>query len=248
MLNKKIAHAKRITQDAIKHFDRVAIACSFGKDSMVVVHLARQVEPTIPIFSVMTEYKSVDTFKYLAEMDKLFALDTAVYMVSEHIPDELNDVQVELLPMKDFQDFYWQIFQETKAPPYISNPDECCHLLKIVPTRAAVANLDAWISGLRNTEGRARTDYHEVEEHGELMKINPILQFTEDEVWEYLRQNDIPPHPWYLRKFKDGQRYRSLGCAPCTHPVRDDELERAGRWMNTSKCGGECGIHTQALR
>ena len=79
-------------------------------------------------------------------------------------------------------------------------------------------------------------------EKGGLVKINPILDFTELDVWRYLAINDIPAHP----KYAEG--YRSLGCEPCSHKEDDEtEPERAGRWMGTSKCGGECGIHTQQL-
>jgi phosphoadenosine phosphosulfate reductase len=80
------------------------------------------------------------------------------------------------------------------------------------------------------------------------MKINPILTFTEEEVLQYLRDNNIPLHPWYEMEFEDGRRYRSLGCATCTKPIYPEQLEREGRWIDTSKCGGECGIHTQQLK
>jgi phosphoadenosine phosphosulfate reductase len=84
--------------------------------------------------------------------------------------------------------------------------------------------------------------YQEVERIGTLTKINPILLWTELDVWRYLAINQIPMHPWYF------EGYRSLGCAPCTSKVLDDEPERAGRWKGTSKCGGECGIHTAVLK
>ena len=70
------------------------------------------------------------------------------------------------------------------------------------------------------------------------MKINPILEWTEADVWRYIACNNIPVHEWYKRG------YRSLGCEPCTSLIGDDEPERAGRWRGTSKEGGECGIHT----
>ena len=96
--------------------------------------------------------------------------------------------------------------------------------------------------------GRVRKDYQEVEYKGGLVKINPILTFTEVEVLQYLRDQNIPLHPWYTQEFPDGRTYRSLGCAPCTKPVYPEQLEREGRWQNTSKCGGECGIHTRVLK
>ena len=87
-----------------------------------------------------------------------------------------------------------------------------------------------------------RTDFKEIEErdHG-LIKLNPILLFKEREVWQYLALYNVKSNPLY------GAGYRSLGCSPCTLITTDDN-ERAGRWLNTSKCGGECGIHTQPLK
>ena len=119
---------------------------------------------------------------------------------------------------------------------------------KVDPTRAAVAELDAWIAGLRNTEGRIREHYEEVEHKGGLVKYNPILTFTEEEIFGYLADNNIKLHPWYEMEFPDGKKYRSLGCATCTQPIAPAEPERIGRWIATSKCGGECVIHTQTLK
>jgi len=110
--------------------------------------------------------------------------------------------------------------------------------------KQAVAEMkvSCWVTGLRCTEGRTRTDFKEVEERDKgLIKLNPILIWKEREVWQYLALYEVPVNPLY----KEG--YRSLGCAPCSHITNDDN-ERAGRWIGTSKCGGECGIHTQTLK
>jgi phosphoadenosine phosphosulfate reductase len=144
------------------------------------------------------------------------------------------------LPTKEFEEKASQVAVETGKAIYETDPDECCRLLKVDPTAVAVRNLDAWITGLRNTEGRTRVDYQEVENKGGLIKINPILTFTEAEIWRYMATRSIEPHPWYKKD------YRSIGCAPCSNP--GGHLERDGRWKDTSKCGGECGIHTQRLK
>jgi len=103
-------------------------------------------------------------------------------------------------------------------------------------------NVDCWVTGLRCTEGRTRTDYEEVEERDEgLIKLNPILIWKEREVWQYLAVYGVRVNSLYA------EGYRSLGCAPCTKITSDDN-ERAGRWIGTSKCGGECGIHTRPLK
>ncbi len=242
----KIEHAKELIREAVRDYPRVAVACSFGKDSMVVVDLARQVVPDIPIFSVMTVYKPEETLVYLREMDERMGLNVTTYMVADDVPGQLRNrneerqLDVRLLPAAEFDDRSARVLAETGKPIYSWDPDECCRMLKVEPIKVAVRDLDAWICGLRNTEGRTREDYEEVEDKGGLIKINPILTFTEAEIWRYMATRGIEPHPWY------GQGYRSLGCAPCSHP--GGELERDGRWQDTSKCGGECGIHTQRLK
>ncbi len=238
----KIERAKRLIEDAVRNYSKVAVASSFGKDSMVTVHLAREVDPNIKIFSIMTQYKPIETLDYLRKMNKKMNLDVTVYMVADSVPEALQDdsLEVILLPTEEFNLKASQVEAQTGLKIYEVNPDECCRLLKVDPTKAAVSDLDAWICGLRSTEGRTREDYQEIEDKGGLIKINPILTFTEAEIWRYIATRGIEPHPWY------GKGYRSLGCAPCSHP--GGELERDGRWQDTSKCGGECGIHTQRLK
>ncbi|MBW2554401.1 MAG: phosphoadenosine phosphosulfate reductase family protein [Deltaproteobacteria bacterium] len=249
-MEEKIAHAKELIEDTVKKYKRTAVACSFGKDSMVTVHLAREVDPHIPIFSIMTPYKPRETFDYLKEMNRQMNLDVTVYIVSDSIPEAFqdNNLDLRLLPHEEFHRTASKIKDEKGSEIYDVDPDECCRLLKVEPTIIAVKYLDAWICGLRNTEGRVRENYQEVEEKGGLTKINPILTFTEEEVLQYLQDHQIPLHPWYTTELPDGRRYRSLGCEPCTKPILEEQLEREGRWQNTSKCGGECGIHTQRLR
>lgn len=246
----KIELAKKLIKNAVNEYERIAVACSFGKDSMTTIHLAREVKPNIDVFSIMTPYKPRETFEYLRRMNREMNLNLIVYIVADSIPEALQDsnLEVRLLAAGEFNQTASKIREETGREIYEVNPDECCRLLKVNPTKVAVRDLDAWICGLRNTEGRVREDYQEIEERGGLIKINPILTFTEADVLQYLHDHKIPLHPWYTTKFQDGRKYRSLGCAPCTKPIYAHQLERDGRWQDTSKCGGECGIHTQILK
>ena len=127
---------------------------------------------------------------------------------------------------------------------YATDPDQCCDLLKVQPVRRAIEEMgvSCWVTGLRCTEGRTRTDYLEVEERDEgLLKLNPILPWHEREVWQYIALYGVPVNPLYA------EGYRSLGCEPCTQ-ITTGANERDGRWIGTSKCGGECGIHTRPLK
>jgi phosphoadenosine phosphosulfate reductase len=125
-----------------------------------------------------------------------------------------------------------------------TDPDRCCEVLKVAPTRRAIEEMavTCWVTGLRCTEGRTRVDFRELEQRDRgLWKLNPILLWHEREVWQYLALNRVDVNPLYA------EGYRSLGCMPCTR-ITTDPNERAGRWTGTSKCGGECGIHTRPLK
>ena len=218
----KVNEATRLIEKYYKKYN-IAVASSFGKDSMVVLHMALEVDPNFPVFSVMTPFKPKETLRYKARIEQAWNLNIKTY-------------QRELNPLH---------LRPEDVPLYEVDPDGCCNYYKVEPTKEAIEDmeLDAWITGLRRTEGRTRTDYQYEEDKGGLIKINPILDFTELDVWRYLSIYNIPVNELYQKG------YRSLGCAPCSTPEKNEwETERAGRWLGTSKCGGECGIHTQTLK
>ena len=127
---------------------------------------------------------------------------------------------------------------------YETDPNRCCDILKVEPIRRAIEQMKVkcWVTGLRCTEGHTRVDFQEIEQRDEgLLKLNPILIWYEREVWEYLALHKVDVNPLYK------QGYRSLGCGPCTK-ISTGVDERAGRWVGTSKVGGECGIHTRPLK
>ncbi len=194
--------------------DGLVVANSLGKDSVAVWHLAKRVSPKIRGFIVTTRFKPAETKQFMAEEVARFP-ELKVFSNDEKIPDKL----------------------------YETDPDRCCEILKVEPTRQAIEQMEVkcWVTGLRCTEGRTRTGFKEVEQRDVgLVKLNPILIWYEREVWQYLALNKVDVNPLYA------QGYRSLGCAPCTKISLGPD-ERAGRWIGTSKCGGECGIHTKPL-
>ena len=212
----KVERSLRLIREAYEEFGgRLVVANSLGKDSSVVWDLAKRVSPNIRGFIVTTRFKPPETKKFMAE-EVARCPELKVFKNDEPIPAKL----------------------------YETDPDKCCDLLKVQPTRQAISEMDVacWVTGLRCTEGRTRADFQEVEERDErLLKLNPILLWYEREVWEYLALYNVPTNPLY----KLG--YRSLGCATCTK-ISVGVDERAGRWIGTSKCGGECGIHTRPLK
>jgi cysteate synthase len=251
-LEEKIQHSKDLIQDALTTYGtRIAVACSWGKDSMVLLHLARSINPDVPIFSVMTIHKPTETFEFLGKVVEQYHITPKVFMVGEIVPEVLRNknIDVTLLSLKDYKEQAEKIKKETGHELYDMDPDLCCRLLKVVPVRSALMRLGllAWFSGLRNSEGYTRRYVSEIEKISDQeTKINPLLSWTEEEIWRYLKNNKIPVHPWYKKKYADGRRIRSLGCKPCTVPIFDHESERDGRWRKTLKKGGECGIHTRS--
>lgn len=211
----KVERAIKLLEWAFdKYGDKAVVANSLGKDSLVVWDLAVKVNPNVRGFIVTTPYKPAETITYMHDLVKEYP-SLKIYKSDEEVGDL-----------------------------YKTDPDKCCNILKVEPVRQAVEEMDVdcWITGLRCTEGRTRTDYKEIEERDiGLIKLNPVLLFHEREVWQYLALNSVKVNPLY------GLGYRSLGCSPCTR-ISTGDNERAGRWMDTSKCGGECGIHTQPLK
>lgn len=212
----KVARSLALIEEAYeKYGDGLVVANSLGKDSVAVWDLAKRVNPKIRGFIVTTRFKPKETVLFMKQVVARYP-ELKIYKNDSKIPDKL----------------------------YETNPDKCCDILKVEPVKRAVKemNVTCWVTGLRCTEGRTRTDFKEVEERDKgLIKLNPILIWKEREVWQYLALNGVKVNPLY------SEGYRSLGCGPCTK-ITNEEDERAGRWIGTSKCGGECGIHTRPLK
>lgn len=212
----KVARSKELIREAYKVYgDSLVVANSLGKDSVVVWDLAKKVNPKIRGFIVTTRFKPLATKKFMNETVARYP-ELKIYQSDAKILDNL----------------------------YETDPDKCCDILKVEPVKRAIEEMKVkcWVTGLRCTEGRTRTDYKEIEQRDkDLIKLNPILIWKEREIWQYLAIYQVPVNPLYA------EGYRSLGCEPCTKITNEDN-ERAGRWIGTSKCGGECGIHTRPLK
>ena len=203
----KVANAKLLIRESIEKYPSIALGCSFGKDSMVTLHLVLSIKKDIPVFSILADTEFKETYEFAKEIAKKYNLNYKEY-----------------------------IFDQQKG-------EKCCGKPKVEKTKEALKNYDAWISGVRRTEGITRANFEPIETKNGLTKINPILDFTELDIWRYLALNQIPINPMYK------QGYRSLGCKLCSFPEENEtETERAGRWKGTPNACGECGIHTQPLR
>jgi phosphoadenosine phosphosulfate reductase len=119
----------------------------------------------------------------------------------------------------------------------------CCGVRKVEPLNRALKDLDAWMTGLRREQAVTRADVRKIEldkDHGNIVKINPLVDWSYDDVWDYIRKNNVP----YNRLHKQG--YPSIGCAPCTRAVKTGEDLRAGRWWWENPDSKECGLHVSA--
>ncbi|TET90740.1 MAG: phosphoadenylyl-sulfate reductase [Methanomassiliicoccales archaeon] len=214
-LKSKLDETNEILSWTLKEFERVAVACSFGKDSVTVLSLARQIDPNVLVFWIKTGYAFKETEEFKDRLVKEWSLN--LMEVSPVISRE----EMEQTHGKD-------LFKE--------DPKLCCQCLKVEPTRRVLRDLDAWITGLRRDETEHRTDLEVVEEYKDMpVKVNAIAKWTKEDVWNYIKEYSIPYNPLYDKGFV------SLGCEPCTRACTWGRFERAGRWPDRDD--KECGMH-----
>jgi len=203
---------------------RIAISTAFQIDGVALLDMAYRIDPDVRVFSVDTGRLPEETFGLI---DRLVERYPGLNL--ELLSPE--PVHVERMVGKHGPDLFYRS---------VENRLLCCRVRKVLPLTRHLASLDAWITGLRRDQWASRTDIRKVEidhDHGAIVKLNPLAEWTEDEVWDYVRSNDIPYHPLYDRGF------RSIGCAPCTRATRPEEPARAGRWWWEENAPKECGIH-----
>jgi phosphoadenosine phosphosulfate reductase len=217
------AHPREIVRWALEDsgLDRVAIASAFQAEGTVVMHLATQIRPDIPILFLETGFQFAETLAFKEQLTETMALNV-VDLVGERTVAE----------------------QETAEGPrlYESNAERCCEMNKVRPMFEALRGLDAWMTAFRRDSSPTRAaapfvEQYELEPGRMIVKINPVAAWTRDETWRYLRDHDLPHNPLY------DLGYASIGCAPCTRVQFPGEPERAGRWAGKAKW--ECGIHPE---
>lgn len=202
--------------------DRIALSTAFGPSGVVLMDLASRLRPGVRVFFVDTGFHFDET---LAMIER----------VQARMPVQIEVLRPELTVAE-------QAARHGDAL-YVVDPDRCCAMRKVEPTRRMLDGLDAWITGLRRDQGpsRARTPILDPREVGGRMvvKLNPLARWTRKDVWRHVFAHDLPYNPLH------DQGYPSIGCAPCTAPVGDvaeADDERAGRWAGSAKT--ECGLHT----
>jgi len=195
---------------------RLMMATAFGAEGCCLIHMLAEIEPSVRIINLETGYQFPETLELRERIKQRYGIEV------EFIYPEMTVAEYEA---------------EHGGPLYTIRPDQCCHDRKILPLRKAVIGYEAWISAIRGdqTEHRKVAGIVQPDRKFGLVKINPLLQWTKKDVWSFIMKHEVPYNPLHDRD------YPSIGCWPCTDPVRNGEDERAGRWAGTRK--KECGLH-----
>lgn len=204
--------------------DGVAVVTALQAEGMVILDMATRIRPDVRVITVDTGRLPPATYTFLDEVRRRY-------------PQARWEV---LFP--DFREVEAMVRRYGVNLFYHSVPLRllCCQIRKVRPLVRALEGLDAWITGLRREQWASRANIRKVEldhDHGGIVKVNPLADWTKEEVWEYLKAHDVPVHPLYA------QGYTSIGCEPCTRPIQPGEDDRAGRWWWEQGAPKECGIH-----
>jgi phosphoadenosine phosphosulfate reductase len=197
------------------------LATGFGPEGVVLMHHLSQLKPAVGVFYVDTDLLFPETYALRDEL----AARLGIEFINVHTELSL-DAQAEAYGPE-----LWQ-----------HDPDLCCHLRKVIPLRCFLAPRRAWISGIRRdqTPARASAGIVEWDNVNQMVKLNPLANWSVDHVWDYIRAHDLPFN--HLHRMG----YPSIGCWPCTKPVAPGDDPRSGRWAGFNKT--ECGIHFQFPR
>ncbi len=202
---------------------RVGICSSFQAEGCVLIDMAWRLDPAIRVFTIDTGRLPQETYELIERIRARYGVEIEIFlpdstalerMMRRHGPNLFyRDVNLRLL---------------------------CCQIRKVLPLRRALRGYDAWITGLRREQWATRSNIRKVEidhDHGGIVKISPLADWTEDEVWEYIRTYDVPYNALY------DKGYKSIGCAPCTRALLPGEDARDGRWWWEVGAPKECGMH-----
>lgn len=203
----------------------VKLACSFSVEDMVIIDIAAELGLDIGIFALDTGRLNEETYEVADAVAERYRKKID-WFFPHH--EEVERLLQEKGPFS---------FRESLA-----NRHECCHIRKVEPLGRALKGLSGWITGLRREQSVTRTDLAPIETdmaNGGILKINPLLEWSEAQVWEYADSRRIPTNRLHR------QGYPSIGCAPCTRPVAPGEHPRAGRWWWENPENKECGLHNR---
>ncbi|MFW5440761.1 MAG: phosphoadenylyl-sulfate reductase [Methylophilaceae bacterium] len=220
----KRAQVLALLKTASVKFNTITFANSYGAEDMVLTDIIVKEKLLVEIFSLDTGRLPVETYTLMGEVENNYEIKPVVFFPKHEAVE--NYVRT-----KGINAFYESI-ELRKA---------CCHMRKVEPLKRALADKQAWITGMRAEQAttRASLPTQEFDEGNKLEKFNPLSNWTEQEIWAYIRLFDVP-----YNKLHDAF-YPSIGCAPCTRSVAMGEDVRAGRWWWEDPNNKECGLHVK---
>lgn len=201
---------------------KIALSSSLSIEDQVLTDLIVKTDPSTRIFTLDTGRLFPETYSLMDKTNLKYNIHLEV-MFPDH-------TEVEELVKKEGINLFYNGIDQRKA---------CCRVRKLNPLKRAFEGLEVWICGLRNEQSITRQGVQLVEwdEGNQLIKLNPLIHFTEAEVWEYIKKNQVP-----YNKLHD-QGFPSIGCQPCTRAIKPGEDIRAGRWWWENPDQKECGLH-----
>lgn len=227
-LNKKLSglSAEEVVAYFVENYSgHIALASSLSIEDQTLSHIIRKIDPTgekCRIFTLDTGRLFPETYSLISKSLQVFGKPLEVYF-----PD--NEAVEEMVNSEGINLFYSSIEARRR----------CCRVRKIEPLKRAFKGLEVWICGLRHEQSVTRSDIRVVEwdEGNNLLKVNPLIDWSEEQTWDYIHKNSVPYNPLHERGFL------SIGCQPCTRAVAEGEDIRAGRWWWENPEQKECGLH-----
>ena len=218
------APADEVIGWALEEFSpRIAIAEGGGVEGMAILDMAVRIRPDVRVFTLDTGRLPQETYDLVEQVQDVYGVRVEMLAPEREHLERLNAKHGPNL-MRESVDLRLL----------------CCQVRKVLPLTRYLEDLDGWVTGLRRDQWASRAEVRKVEldhDHGGIVKVSPLADWTKDEVWSYIRENHVPYHPLF------DQGYTSIGCAPCTRPIQPGEPDRAGRWWWETDAPKECGMH-----
>jgi len=200
------------------YFPKLTMATAFGPEGCAIIHMLAEIEPRVHVFNLDTGYQFKETLELRERIAERYGIEVELKQ------PELTVAEYEA---------------KHGGPLFKINPDQCCADRKVSVLKKAAVGWDAWMTAIRRDQSpdRASAPIIGVDKKFNLVKINPLANWTKQDVWKLITDHDVPYNPLH------DQGYPSIGCWPCTRAVMFGEDERAGRWSGFQKT--ECGLHTK---
>jgi phosphoadenosine phosphosulfate reductase len=201
---------------------RIALASSLGAEDQVLTDLVLKADPAARIFTLDTGRLPQETYTVITETMQKYGMHYEIYFPQTEALEEME------------RNYGPNLFYES-----VALRKQCCQVRKVEPLQRVLGTIDVWITGLRREQAVTRTGIERIEwdEENQLLKLNPLSDWTTAEVWDYIKAHQVP-----YNKLHD-QGYPSIGCAPCTRGIQPGEDIRAGRWWWEVPEHKECGLH-----